>query len=356
MPASPSPADLSVDLALAVILTSDAPLLLLNSDLAVVAASRSFCRAFRIDPITITGLKVSALGSGEWDIPQLESLLQVTASGAAAVEDYEMDLRRPGQPIRKLLVNAHRLEQGSEGRTLVLLSVSDQTEARARDAHNADLMRDKATLMAELQHRVANSLQIIASVLMQSAKRVQSDETRTHLYDAHNRVMSVAALQSQLSAAQVEDVELRPYFTNLCRSIGSSMIRDRDSVILEAVVDGSEVKAEVSLNLGLIVTELVINALKHAFPGQRSGRITLDFRSEGEDWTLTVTDDGIGMPGSAADAKPGLGTSIVKALTTQLDATVGTADAGPGTIVTVRHRASDSAFRAPGAAAAKEAV
>src|SRR6185436_15218963 len=96
-----------------------------------------------------------------------------------------------------------------------------------------DLVREKEVLLQELQHRVANSLQIIAAVLMRSARSVQSEETRTHLHDAHHRVMSIATMQKQLAASRHGQVALRSYFTDLCRSIGASMIADHDRVTLE---------------------------------------------------------------------------------------------------------------------------
>jgi two-component sensor histidine kinase len=183
---------------------------------------------------------------------------------------------------------------------------------------------------------VANSLQIIASVLMQNARKVQSDESRAHLYDAHQRVMSVAAMQRQLAASQVGDVELRPYFKALCDSIGASMIRDRNQLSLEVTVDDSITPAEVSVSLGLLVTELVINALKHAFPGDRKGKIDVDYNSQGANWMLSVTDNGVGMPANPV-AKPGLGSSIVQALARQLRAVIEVTDANPGTAISVTH-------------------
>jgi two-component sensor histidine kinase len=149
--------------------------------------------------------------------------------------------------------------------------------------------------------------------------------------------MSVAALQQQLATSSASEVALRPYFTALCASIGASMIRDHNQLSLNVSVDDSTSAADVSVSLGLIVTELVINALKHAFPGDRKGKIKVDYRSHGPNWTLSVTDDGIGMPADAANAKPGLGTSIVQALTRQLQAVIEVADANPGTAVSVAH-------------------
>ena len=270
-------------------------------------------------------------------MPQLVALLKATASGYAEIDNYEIDLTRDGRENRRLILNAQKLDYGNEENVRLLVAVSDVTDARIAEKLKDDMLKEKGFLLQELQHRVANSLQIIASVLMQSARKVQSDETRTHLYDAHQRVMSVATLQQQLVSSSVADVELRPYFTALCDSIGASMIRDHNQLSLDVSVDKSSTSADVSVSLGLIVTELVINALKHAFPGDRSGKIKVDYHSHGPNWTLSVTDDGIGMPSDAASAKPGLGTSIVHALAKQLQAVIRVSDANPGTAVSVAH-------------------
>jgi two-component sensor histidine kinase len=354
-PHSSASADLSLNLALAVIDSSTAPLLLLNGDdLTLIAASKSFCRAFQIDPATLPGLALRELGAGEWDLPQLISLLRATASGYAQVDGYEIDLRREGREDRRLVLNTQKLDYGNEESVRLLVSVSDVTDARIAARLKDDMLKERTILLQELQHRVANSLQIIASVLMQNARKVQSDESRGHLFDAHQRVMSIAAMQQQLAASKIGDVELRPYFRALCDSIGASMIRDHNQLSLDVSVDGSITPADVSVSLGLIVTELVINALKHAFPEDRKGRITVDYRSHGENWTLSVVDNGVGMPVNAS-AKPGLGSSIVQALAMQLHASIEIADAEPGTAVSVAH-AQISALRQANAIAAPRAV
>ncbi|MGA2952176.1 MAG: histidine kinase dimerization/phosphoacceptor domain -containing protein [Caulobacteraceae bacterium] len=329
--------EIAQSLALAMVAASEAPVLLLDGDLTVIAASASFCRSFEIEPAETSGLPVFELGSGEWNVRQLRALLKAVASGMAAVPAYEMRLNRDGRESRQLVVTAHKLEFGDTEHVHLLVTVSDVTEARIAEKLKDDLLREKAILLQEVQHRVANSLQIIASVLMQSARNVQSEETRTYLHDAHSRVMSIAAVQKQLAASRLGDVELRPYFTQLCESLGASMIRDHDRQTIEVHTDDSAVKADVSVSLGLIVTELVINALKHAFPGGRGGKISVDYLAHGPNWTLSVGDDGVGMPEDLASATPGLGTSIVEALARQLRARVQVADGRPGTVVSVIH-------------------
>jgi two-component sensor histidine kinase len=322
-------------LALAMITSSTTPLLLLDGFLEVIAVSASFCRVFDIAPESVAGRKLSTLGAGEWNAPQLESRLRVTAAGSGELEGYEMDLKRPGREDRRLVLDAHKLDYSDTANVRLLLSICDVTDVRTRARLKDDLLREKGILLRELQHRVANSLQIIASVLLQSARKVESDETRNHLYDAHSRVMSIASLQRQLAASRLGNVELRPYFTDLCRSISTSMIRDHGQLSLEVSADDSVTSADVSVSLGLIVTELVINALKHAFPGGRHGRIRVGYHASGAGWTLSVDDNGVGIPADPFSAKPGLGSSIIAALAKQLGASVDIADAAPGTAVSV---------------------
>jgi two-component sensor histidine kinase len=322
---------------MAVVASSKAPLLLLDGELNVVAASASFFRTFEIDAASAPGRQLFDLGAGEWNKPQLRSLLQATVSGHAEIDAYEMDLDREGRKSRRLVLSAQKLEYDDGREVRLLLSASDVTDARISEKLKDDLLREKAILLQELQHRVANSLQIIASVLLQSARKVHSNETRDHLYDAHNRVMSVAAVQAQLAASRLGDVALRDYFTGLCKSIGASMIRDHNQLTLEVTTDDSVTSADVSVSLGLIVTELVINALKHAFPGRRHGKIVVDYRSKGPEWWLSVRDNGVGIPADAASAKSGLGTSIVEALAKQLQAKVTVASTEPGTAVSIVH-------------------
>ena len=142
-----------------------------------------------------------------------------------------------------------------------------------------------------------------------------------------------------MSLTTAGSVDLGSYFTELCESIAASMIADPEQLSLTAQADESVAEAEVSVSLGLIVTELVINALKHAFPGGRRGTIKVDYRSDNSDWTLKAHDDGVGMPSHDAHSKRGLGSSIVTALARQLNAQVEIADGQPGTEVRIVHAA-----------------
>ena len=337
VPSSSTSEDSALSLTLAVVASSPGPLLLLDGDLNIVAVSRSFADTYGIDGATAVGRPMTGLGDGEWDVPTLHTLLKATASGVAEIEAYEMELRRPRRKTRCVVIHAQRLVYLDLKNDRLLVAASDVTEARADAKVRDDALRQNLILLQEVRHRVANSLQIIASVLLQNAKKTTSEETRVHLRDAHNRVMSVAALERLLSLSGEKGVELRAYFEELCESIAASMISDREHIRLFVTGDSGVVDARVSVSLGLIVTELVINALKHAFPEGRAGEIRVDCGFRGPNWTLTVMDDGVGMPSDPSLVRTGLGTSIVGALAQQLHAVVQNSAGNPGTAVMITH-------------------
>ena len=150
--------------------------------------------------------------------------------------------------------------------------------------------------------------------------------------------MSVAALERQLSTAEDGDqsVDLQTYFDCLCDSMAAAMIGEEQKVALMVTASGS-VSSRVSVSLGLIVTELVTNALKYAFPNGRAGQIEIAYQSQGPNWTLIVKDDGVGMPADPALIRAGLGTRIIKALAGQLQATINVVPAISGTTISVEH-------------------
>ena len=336
---SPIRPESSSSLGMALVLSSSTPLILLDEQLLVKAVSGSFCRSFSIDCEGAVGKELFDLGDGEWEIPQLRSLLTATAAGSAEIEAYEIDLDRAGDPSRRLVINAHVLDHNNDEALRLVMAVTDVSEVREALRANDALVQEKVVLVRELNHRVANSLQIIASVLMQRVRNVQSEETRSHLRDAHHRVMSIATLQRQLASTATGDVHLRTYFTELCASIAASMVADPELLTLTVEADDSVTTGEKSVSMGLIVTELVINSLKHAYPCDAKGAIKVGYHAtEAGGWLLTVADDGVGITGGHASGKSGLGTGIVNALAAQLSAEVQVTDAEPGCLVSITHR------------------
>ncbi|QIG52508.1 PAS domain-containing protein [Nordella sp. HKS 07] len=325
-------------LAQAIVDTVRDPLLVLDKDLRVVSANRSFYLTFKMSHQDVQNRPLYLLGEGEWNIPELRLLLKNIAPRQAVIEAYEVEREFAGLGRRVMLLNARKIFYLESAHDTILLAIEDITGRRAIEREVNDFLHQKDILLREMRHRVANSLQIIASILLIKARAVRSEETRLHLQDAHKRVMSVAAMQTHLHAAEPGAmIELGPYLTRLCETLANSMIGNRRPVSLTVHVEDATASSSQAVSIGLIVTELVINALKHAFPDDcTGGTVTVTYQLAEPNWRLSVSDNGIGRPEGTLDKLvPGLGTTIVEALARQLDAHVEALMTPLGTTVSV---------------------
>jgi PAS domain S-box-containing protein len=208
---------------------------------------------------------------------------------------------------------------------LISSAIRDVTERRQAEKVLRELSAQNDMLLREMHHRVANSLQMIASILSLKARSVNSEEARLHLQNAHKRVLAVAAIQDHLhNMGQTGSVQIGPYLSKLCDSLMSSIIDDRP-ITLSVEAGEGETNSSRAVSLGLIVTELVINAIKYAFPGEgQIGHVVVGYEENGLDWRLIVSDNGVWQSESErlSVGKGGLGASLVKALAQQLGAEV----------------------------------
>ena len=332
-------------LAQAIVNTIPEPFIVLDDEFRVLSASRSFYETFRVDPAQTQGCLLYALGDGQWDIPALRLLLETIIPERVAMDGFEVEHDFPGIGRRIMMLNARKVIYENSDSSTILLAFMDITARRGVERvkevlfeQAEELLRQKDVLLQEMQHRVANSLQIIASILLLKAKAVTSDETRHHLQEAHQRVMSVAAVQRHLSAAEgVDRIEVRSYLTKLCDSLALSMTGESHPIAVRVTSDEGSVESGKAVSLGLIVTELLINAIKYAFPVNKADAVILvTYEVSGSHWRLIVSDNGVGK--EEAETEPGssgLGTAIVNALTRQLDARIETESGTMGMAVTI---------------------
>ena len=332
-------------LALAIVDTLPEPFLVLDGSLHLLAASRCFYEVYGEDPATARGCSLFELSGGQWDIPGLRQLLREVLPDHAGLKGFEFEQEFAKLGKRTIQLNALPLREETGASKMVLLAIKDITERRDAEQekqrlleHTEELLEQQRTLLREMRHRIANSLQIIASILLLKAGSVSSEETKKELRAAHQRVMSVAAVQGHLQASDgIEQIEMGPYLTKLGSGLASSMVTAEQSTQIKVVSDPGTLPTSHAVSLGLIVTELIINALKYAFPEPRkSARIRVTFEKAGADWKLTVSDNGSGRGKSQEAANSsGLGTVLVAALAKQLDAVVNEPPTKKGLIVEV---------------------
>jgi chemotaxis protein methyltransferase CheR len=332
-------------LAQAIVNTIPEPFLVLDEHFGVLAASRSFYETFKVDPAETSGRLLYSLGNGQWDIPALRLLLETIIPEKTSMDGFEVEYDFPNVGQRTMLLNARKVVYETGTSATILLAFMDVTVRRgierdkeALQRQTDELLRQKQVLLDEMQHRVANSLQIIASILMLKARAVTSEEARGHLQDAHQRVLSVAAVQQHLhTSSGIDLIEVSSYLSKLCNSLVGSMVGEGQPIVVEVIADQSTIPSSQAVSFGLIVTELLINAIKYAFPKNRSGaRVLVTYEVDGEDWKLIVSDNGVGKAEELAPSA-GLGTAIVKALVAQLDARVEVTSSAAGLSTAITH-------------------
>jgi chemotaxis protein methyltransferase CheR len=333
-------------LALAIVDTFPEPFLVLNDELRVLAASRCFYEVFKEDPETAHGRSFFELGEGRWDVAALRGGLETVLRDHAPMNGFELEQDCPDLGPRTMLLGARLVRYEDSASPTLLLAFKDITESRRIERekqalldHTEELLAQHQTLLREMEHRIANSLQIIASILLLKAGAVGSEETRLELRDAHQRVMSVAAVQSHLHSVDgIERIDIAAYLTKLSAGLAGSMIGPHHGIEIVVEADEGTLQSSEAVSLGLIVTELIINAIKYAFPTARAGaRILVGFEFDKTDWKLTVADNGAGRSAERPSASSGLGTAIVAALAKQLKAQIHEVSTGNGLRVEVTH-------------------
>lgn len=332
-------------LALAIVDTLPEPFLVLDDSLQLLAGSRCFYEVYGEDPASAHGRSMFELSGGEWDIPGLRQLLAAVVDDRTAIDSFEFERVFTKLGKRTLHLNALPIRDESGSGRMVLVAIKDITERRVAEQekqqlleHTEELLEQQRTLLREMRHRIANSLQIIASILLLKAGAVTSEETKNELRAAHQRVMSVAAVQSHLHASDgIEQIEIGPYLTKLSSGLASSMVDPQQQIDITVTADAGVLPTSHAVSIGLIVTELIINAVKYAFPVPRpSARVRVTFEMAKTDWKLTVADNGGGRrENEEQNTSTGLGTALVAALAKQLKAQVSEVSSKRGMVVAV---------------------
>ncbi|WP_245263354.1 response regulator [Azorhizobium doebereinerae] len=189
----------------------------------------------------------------------------------------------------------------------------------ARDRFEA-LAAERALLLREMNHRVGNSLQIIMSLLHLQAGATDNAEVQTALSNARGRVSAVAQVHRRLyTSDQVTTVAVDQYLGALLDDLQISAQHGEVGIALSTDIDPLEIDPDRAVALGVIVTELVINASKYAYPGAK-GPVRVTLISADGHVELTVEDEGVGLPEGAPLSASGLGNRIVRAMAAKLGA------------------------------------
>jgi two-component sensor histidine kinase len=222
-------------------------------------------------------------------------------------------------------VNAMRLQRDKETAEAELRDQRDRFEA---------LATERAVLLGEVNHRVGNSLQIIASLLSLQRSTSANQEVKTALGDAINRVHAVGELHRRLNTTEnVQEIGLTSYIKQVVDDLRKSS-ESAQLATVSVTADNIVSRSDLAVSVGMIVNELVVNAMKYAYPDD-SGPIRVDLKKFDDGRiAVTVEDDGVGSNDSAG-GHSGLGTRIVTAMAQKINGTITRDPDHRGTRITV---------------------
>jgi PAS domain S-box-containing protein len=308
-------------------------LLVLDSDLTIRFANRSFCQTFAVAAEDTVGRKLYDLGNGQWAIPKLRTALETIISGQKTIEAFEVDQFFPSIGRRVMVLNARKVYRPGNKIQQVLLAIDDVTERVRLEREHAVAHQRIGMLLQEMTHRVKNSLQSIAAMVMIEARSHKSGEGKAALERVSHRIDALGQLYSKLSKSDaVETVDAATYLDDLCRDLLASVNKEGGtSIVLKTDIESELLPTDEAIPIGLIVNELVTNALKYAFPSETRGTVMVTLKRVPGALRLTVADDGKGVDIRRADS--GLGGRLVEGFAQQLGGHVERESSSQGTTV-----------------------
>ncbi len=216
-------------------------------------------------------------------------------------------------------------------------------EALRRDKERAEAdvraARDRAELLLrEVNHRVANSLALVAALAHMQTNAVSDPAAKSALEEMQARISAIAGIHRRLYTSQdVEAVEIDAYLASLVEELEAAMKAAGRDHAIRLTATPVRLATDKAVSLGVVVTELVTNAYKYAYPPGRAGEIRVDIQPDGAgSLVLSVADDGIGWTGTGAPRGTGLGSRIIRAMATNLRSRIAYEADGPGTRAVLR--------------------
>ena len=179
-------------------------------------------------------------------------------------------------------------------------TVEDITERKMAEEQIKRSLKEKEVLLREVHHRVKNNMQIISSLLSLQSQYIEDDQLREAFKDSQNRIQSMAIVHEKLYQSEdFASIDFKEYVESLTRSLFQSSRIDIGRITLKVEVGDVPLGSDYVIPCGLIINELISNCLKHAFPGNKKGEITIKLnRCNEKEIELVVADNGIGMPGN----------------------------------------------------------
>src|SRR6202162_2193407 len=306
------------------------PLVVLETDMTIVTASKAFLTMFGITEAETHGRRVSELGQHQWDVPALRHLMEKVLPENKPIESFEIEDNFPGLGRRVFNLNARKISQPGNHAHRMLLVFEDITDRKQRE-------RDALSLTNEISHRIKNNLQVIVGLIGYEAQSTAAPCIQGYK-SMQARIGAIAQLYDLISQSSLgRTVAVDAYLREIAKAMSASLIRNMSGLKIEGKAEPLESAPDRAVPFGLLVNELATNAIKHAFPNG-TGHVVLGVEKVGDQVELTVADDGVGMKDKdSAKFREKRGADYVAIFVRQLGGTIAPSERdGIGTTVRIR--------------------
>ena len=262
------------------------------------------------------------LGVAESDV---ETLVEAARGCWGGVVSRTWIIKAGGRPERYFKTHLTLMGPAEDPANGALLSLCDVTDETFMQKELSAALKEKTLLLKEEQHRIKNNLGLLISMLSLQRGELSDPRCAEQLREAQSRIQTIALMHEQLAASLEvkKNLELSAFVGDLVRTIERTYLSEDAAIRIDTSVEPLVLDAKRAAAIGLIVNELITNALKHAFAGRSSGTVWVNAEKIDGNLRLTVTDDGDGLPSGFDWLKSGgLGFKFIDMLSQQLSATV----------------------------------
>jgi PAS domain S-box-containing protein len=243
------------------------------------------------------------------------------------VKSYESSMRKMDGTTFPATITSTAIKNSAGEITGFQGIIRDETDRKRAEEKIRRSLREKEALLAEIHHRVKNNMQIISSLLSLQSRDIKDEKALSLIKNCEDRIISMSLVHEKLYLSEdLSRIDFGNYITSITAMLFQSYRVDSRIVNFTTHIEDAFFGVETAIPLGLIVNELISNAMKHAFPNNRRGDLTVELaRSDKADtYKLTVTDDGVGLPyGIDYKNTKTFGIQLIYMLTEQLNGEVG---------------------------------
>ncbi len=273
------------------------------------------------------------------DAPQVRPEVEKALRGEVAMFTSEYRFLTGDGSYIWVLARGKVVDRGADGEPVRMIGThTDITERREREETIRRIAIERESMLKEIHHRVKNNLNVAASLLSLQAEHVKSaEDARNAFRKSRDRIYSMARVHEELyKGDNLSAVDMKAYIEGISRELLSAYGRE-ESVALETNVEAVTLDIETAVPCGIILNELISNAIRHAFPNGAAGVLRVDFAGRsGECFELSVSDNGVGLGSDHhAAAQRSLGLQLIHALAGQINASV-TVETDGGTTFRIR--------------------